>query len=85
MKKDTKDAIVGIFWLIVVMLIIGGSCSIGAKKSLESSLSRSEIAECKRWSIEATKMNDYYITEWQLDQCNRHGLDLSAPIYLITK
>ncbi len=45
-----------------------------------SATTRSERAECIKWSNDAHKYEGYYITGWQADQCTTYGIGIQAPI-----
>jgi large-conductance mechanosensitive channel len=37
-------------------------------------INKQEKVECIQWQAEAQQFNDYYLTEWQVNQCNHHGI-----------
>lgn len=47
---------------------------------LNASLDTSEVFECNKWNDEATYLIGYYVTPWQVAQCNAHGITLNAPV-----
>ena len=42
--------------------------------------SRSENAECIKWSQEADAYPGYFLAQWQKDQCDAHGVIINAAV-----
>lgn len=42
--------------------------------------SRSENAECIKWSQEADAYPGFFLAQWQFDQCSAHGIKIDAPV-----
>ncbi len=61
---------------IVIGLFAGLIIVIGGYLTMDSS----EIKECQTWRGYATTLTDFYITKWQADQCEYHGIKINAPI-----
>lgn len=66
-----RDTILG-FTVIIIGLIFFAAVIIGVQ--------RTEEAECNKWATQAEKYPDYYITQWQADQCEYHGVEINAPV-----
>lgn len=60
-------------------LILVGACAAIGTFALQAT-DRSNRAECLTWRKEATTMPDYYITEWQAEQCTFLGVSIMAPV-----
>lgn len=43
-------------------------------------VSRDEQSECMEWQSQAKSYPGYYITQWQYDQCQAHGISIDAPV-----
>lgn len=46
-------------------------------------IAKHEKIECEKWANEAKNDKyapNYYITQWQADQCNHYGITIDAPI-----
>jgi len=43
-------------------------------------ISRAEKIECRTWQKEAQEIQGYWLTQWQADQCQAHGIKVEAPI-----
>lgn len=41
---------------------------------LMEGISRAERIECVTWQREAEEINDYWLTQWQYQQCLAHGI-----------
>lgn len=68
--------LIAIVFLVALWLIL----------SLENGLERFEINECNTWKEQAEIYPNYYLLEWQEQQCNRHGIKINAPVaYKINK
>jgi len=42
----------------------------------EQGLQRHERAECLQWQKEAQSIDNYYLTDWQKEQCETVGVDI---------
>lgn len=62
-----------IFIVFVVIAII-------AFQILNAGMNRGERAECMQWADDAQRISDYWLTQWQADQCAFHGIKVEAPI-----
>ena len=43
-------------------------------------LNKSEQIECEKWQREASEYREYYLLEWQAEQCAVHGIEVNAPV-----
>lgn len=43
-------------------------------------VNKHERVECLRWQAEAREFSGYYLTSWQAEQCEAHGVAIDAPI-----
>jgi len=41
---------------------------------------RIERQECLEWREQAQKLPAFYLTQWQSEQCNYHGVYVAAPV-----
>lgn len=39
-----------------------------------------EKVSCHKWQTQATEYPDFYLTEWQKEQCDAHGIEINAPV-----
>lgn len=39
-----------------------------------------EIAECRKWKAQSVEYPNYYLTQWQHDQCEAHKIYISSPV-----
>lgn len=59
-------------FLIATVLIIGlGFITV-------KGLDRHENHECITWQAQAEQYEHFHATHWQVEQCERHNIDLSA-------
>lgn len=48
---------------------------------LNASLSTSEVFQCNKWNAEAVEYgSNYYVTSWQVAQCDAHSIVLNATV-----
>ena len=50
---------------------------------LNDSLNETEKIECHKWNKEAREYPAYYFTDWQVGQCNAHGIELQLPVKIV--
>lgn len=43
-------------------------------------LNRVEVSECMKWEQEAIEYPQYFIKQWQADQCKAHDIIINAPV-----
>lgn len=43
-------------------------------------MNKQERIDCNKWNEQSTAYANYYVTEWQVAQCNAHGIHLTAPV-----
>jgi len=48
--------------------------------SIGNGLEKYEINECNKWKEQAEVYPDYYLLEWQEQQCDRHEIEINAPV-----
>lgn len=60
------------FGVIVVAALFAGAIVIG--------FDRNEEVECLTWASQAKQFDNYYITSWQKQQCDAHGITIEAPV-----
>jgi len=70
---------------IVACVVVMIGCSIGAYMLIAHSFNLSEKSECLKWQAQAEeyrqgKKDLFYLTQWQADQCEAHGILINAPI-----
>lgn len=58
--------------LILIVIIFGFIINIG--------LGKTEKIECRTWQKQAEKHADYYLSEWQKQQCDYHNIKINAPV-----
>ena len=39
-----------------------------------------EKEECNTWQSQSRQYTNYFITQWQADQCKAHGIIIDSPI-----
>lgn len=73
MKKTSKTfefiALFVIFALVAIFFVLGITFG---KVVYE----RKGVAECHQWQQEANEYQDYFYTNWQVDQCEYYGITL---------
>jgi hypothetical protein len=84
MKKNighsTLEALLlGTLWIIIVLLGAVGAITILVWAS-NIAVSRGEKAECIQWQHEAKQYPNYYLAQWQKDECDRYQIIIEAPV-----
>lgn len=64
---------------VAVVLVIGALFVI-IFLFLQIGVSRTERTECSFWLENSKKYRDYYLTQWQKDQCDSYGISVDAPV-----
>ena len=64
---------------LAIVLLAFGALAVGLYIA-NAGIQKYEKVECKRWALQATTFESYYITQWQADQCARYGIEIEAPI-----
>ncbi len=59
--------------LLIILFIIAVSCFIFL---IWFGITRYEKIECLNWQLEAQAYPGYYFTDWQIEQCKHHELEL---------
>lgn len=76
---DTKTTMKTL--LITLMSIIAFiGLLYGTAELMEGGIKTQEIYECNKWQGWAENYNDYYLLEWQNEQCKSHGIQINAPV-----
>ncbi len=77
--------IISIIVCVVVVFVAG----IMFAYTLNIGLNQNEIRECKEWEKQAEEYQAvfggkdkhlFYLTKWQADQCEAHGIIINAPL-----
>lgn len=76
MNEQTKSALKEIATMTIVVTIL----AVALVTAILVGTSRSENAECIKWSQEADAYPGYFLAQWQKDQCDAHGIKISAPV-----
>jgi hypothetical protein len=64
----------------IATIAIVATASIAFFLLLSLSLSKTEVYECNKWQDQAGEFPDFYLTQWQADQCAAHALSINAPV-----
>lgn len=73
MKKAT-------IWILGIVVVILLAPAIG--RQLNQSQIEREKWECEKWNQEAKELVNYYVTNWQIEQCEAVGIPLTGvPTY----
>jgi len=70
--NDTITNIVIAIISVILMAAIVAAIVVGT--------SRSEVAECMKWSQEAGAYTGYFLAPWQVAQCDAHSIKINAPV-----
>lgn len=58
-------------------LFVGGAMIAG----LLTSVTKGEKVDCYKWQRYSKEFSrEFYLLEWQKQQCDRHGIDIDAPV-----
>ena len=63
---------VKMIWSLVLLLAIALIVTL----MLQSGLKRAERAECVQWVEISQEYPDFYLTDWQIEQCETLGFDI---------
>lgn len=67
------------FWGSIVVIVI--ALVIGVFIAFNEAISKGEISECEKWQNQAVVFTrGFYLTKWQADQCEAHGIEVNAPV-----
>jgi hypothetical protein len=47
---------------------------------MEQGFDRQEVVECNQWKAQAAEFENFYLTGWQADQCEAHGITIDTTI-----
>ena len=67
--KNTTLLILGLITVLVIVAMI-----------MPSVWERRETGQCQLWQAEAERYGDYFISNWQAEQCNARGVYIDAPV-----
>lgn len=59
-------------YIVCAVIVFGFILNIGMNKS--------EVVNCNKWKAEASEYANYYLLQWQADQCAAHNIEIDAPI-----
>ena len=62
--------------LAIIMLLIIALFCFGAVLGIQ----KSEVEECLKWQKEAKQYPNYYLTQWQYEQCQFYHIAIDAPV-----
>jgi hypothetical protein len=79
MQQDTlkKAQLVGFIALtfsLAVMTIVG------SLSMLTIGFDKTEVVECNTWKQQAKEYPNFYMLQWQRDQCDAHNIWIGAPV-----
>ncbi len=60
--------------LLYILIILAGCLLVNGL------MNGQEQFECRKWQGYANEFEDFYLVEWQANQCNHHGIKIDAPI-----
>lgn len=40
-------------------------------------ISKNEVIECMKWKEQAQTLAEFYLTQWQVNQCEAHNITIS--------
>ena len=43
-------------------------------------MKKSEQVECNKWKQEEENYQNYYVTSWQVEQCEQYGITFNSPV-----
>ena len=72
MNEQAKEALKEIATMTAVVIVLATAIVVGT--------SRSENAECIKWSQEADAYPGFFLAPWQKDQCDAHGVIINAAV-----
>lgn len=60
---------------IVMIFFVGGMVGV-----IAWGLDRQEVVECNQWKEQSNQFAGFYLTEWQKEQCDAHGVEVQAQV-----
>lgn len=48
--------------------------------ALNAGLNKQEEVDCYTWQKQAKEYQNFYLTTWQAEQCEAHGIEVDAPV-----
>lgn len=76
-EKD-RERINVLGWVIGIGLIILLIASL--IYTLDVGMNRQEIVDCNTWKQYAEEYPNFFLTQWQAEQCKAHNIIINAPI-----
>lgn len=76
-RYATEGDLVGVsFGLAFIMLVLffGGFAAIWVGSN------KTEVVECQQWKSQAAEYKNFYLLQWQDDQCRAHDIIINAPV-----
>ena len=71
--KAQKNIALGLLFGFILSIII-------AYMFVTWFMNMGEINECNGWQNQSQHFPEFYLTQWQADQCKAHGIQIDAPI-----
>ena len=76
MNEETRSALRELAIMITVAIALGAA----VVWAILTGTSKSEVAECAKWSQEADAYPDFFLATWQKDQCDAHSIFINATV-----
>lgn len=64
-----------IYALIFVAVICGGMLTV--TKAIDAQ----EQVDCLKWAQQAMQYDQFYLLQWQADQCSHWDIEVNAPVH----
>ena len=64
----------------IINILIGLLAVAGFIFILNYGLSKSEVVQCHALKQQSQEFMGFYLTQWQKDMCDSHGIIIDAPI-----
>lgn len=79
MKNIEREYVIGlVLFAIVVVLVLTTFVQM-----ISSGIEKHERIECIQWLADSQNYDNWYATEWQVEQCENYGVDLQD--YLVRR
>lgn len=76
MPKDTNTPVRE----MVCYLLLAAAALVLVPWALNTSVSRSEVVDCLKWQSYAEAYPNFWLTQWQKEQCDAHNITVNAPV-----
>lgn len=73
-----QKTVVAVMSLAVILGIAG--VLVGLYFVLSLGIDRSEIVECNKLKGQEAEFDQFFLTKWQKEQCDGHGIFINAPV-----